>query len=193
LALYVGTREGSSAVSSVPGRALSGFDPGASDAGGRVRAARGLRVGDWRAQQVRRPASRQPRCARAVAAVARISERATKVRRLWHLTNCAWPDFVIMTCYNSRRTSGMKLTSAIAIALAMGGAPLFAQPIRGGGFEVSALSARPGMVSGGDVLIRIVPPRSGVNNIIVTVNGRTANAEAKRTTDGTALLVRLKD
>jgi hypothetical protein len=87
----------------------------------------------------------------------------------------------------------MKLTSAIAIALVMGGAPLFAQPVRGGGFEVSALSTRPGIVSGGDVLIRIVPPGSSAKNIIVTVNGRTANAEAKRTTDGTALLVRLKD
>jgi hypothetical protein len=57
----------------------------------------------------------------------------------------------------------MKITTAIAIALAMGGAPLFAKPARGGGFEVSTLSANPDMVSGGDVLIRIVPLGSGGN------------------------------
>ena len=74
----------------------------------------------------------------------------------------------------------MKLTTAIAIALAMGGAPLFAQPAKGGGFEVSTLSTRSDMVSGGDVLIRIVPPGSGVNNILITVNGRAANAESNQ-------------
>ena len=87
----------------------------------------------------------------------------------------------------------MKCTAAIAIAITMGVVPLFAQPARGGGFEVSTLSTRPDMVSGGDVLIRIVPPGSTVNNILVTVNGRAANPESKPTTDGTALLARLKD
>jgi Tannase-like family of unknown function (DUF6351) len=83
--------------------------------------------------------------------------------------------------------------NAIAIALAMSGAPLFAQTVRSGGFEVSTLSTRPDMVSGGDVLIRIVPPRSGVNDIALTVNGRAANAESQPATGAAALLVRLKD
>jgi hypothetical protein len=86
----------------------------------------------------------------------------------------------------------MKLTAAMAIALAMVGAPLCAQPVRSDGFEVSTVSNRPDMVSGGDVLIRISPVGSRVNNIIVTVNGRAANIESKPTTDGAALLVRLK-
>lgn len=88
----------------------------------------------------------------------------------------------------------MKSTTAIAIAiaLAMSEAPLFAQSVRGGGFEVSVLSTRPDVVSGGDVLIRIVPPGSRVNKIVVTVNGRAANAQSKPT-DGPALLVRLRD
>src|SRR5215467_6724944 len=88
----------------------------------------------------------------------------------------------------------MKLSTAVAIALTIGGAPLFAQSTTDGGFQLSTLSARSNMVSGGDVLIRIVPPGSDVNNIIITVNGRAANAKSKPTTDGnTALLALLKD
>src|SRR5262245_52482499 len=91
------------------------------------------------------------------------------------------------------RISAMKLTAVIAIALAMGRAPLFAQPVSGGGFEVRTLSTRPDLVSGGDVLIRILPPGSRLNDIVVTVNGRAANADSKPTMDGTAVLARLKD
>src|SRR5215469_5724360 len=87
----------------------------------------------------------------------------------------------------------MNLMTAIAMALTMGGAPLFAQTVKGNGFEVSTLSTRPDMVTGGDVLLRIVPPGSGVNDIVITVNRRTANAESKRTSNGSALLARLKD
>lgn len=68
-----------------------------------------------------------------------------------------------------------------------------AQPARGGGFEVSTISSRSDMVSGGDVLIRIVPPRPAVDHVAITVNGRPANSESKPTSDRSALLARLKD
>ena len=59
----------------------------------------------------------------------------------------------------------MKFTATIAIAITMSTAPVPAQTITGGGFEVSTLSTRPDMVSGGDVLIRIVAPVPAATNI----------------------------
>ena len=89
----------------------------------------------------------------------------------------------------------MKLRAAIAvgIVLAAGPAAAFGQSVKSGGFEVTTLSTRSDMVSGGDVLIRIVPPASKANNVVITVNGSAASAESKPTTEGDALLALVKD
>jgi uncharacterized tannase-like protein DUF6351 len=89
----------------------------------------------------------------------------------------------------------MKLRAAIAvgIVLAAGPATVFGQSVKSGGFEVTTLSTRSDMVTGGDVLIRIVPPASTTNDVVViTVNGSAASAESKPTTEGDALLAHLK-
>ena len=46
----------------------------------------------------------------------------------------------------------------LTVAIALVATPALAQPARGGGFAVRTLSARPDMVSGGDVLIEITAP-----------------------------------
>jgi Tannase-like family of unknown function (DUF6351) len=88
----------------------------------------------------------------------------------------------------------MKLTAAIAIAITMGAVPVGAQPPKGGDFEVTTLSARADMVSGGDVLIRIVVPASArTNEVVITVNGHAANAVSKPITPARTLIARIKD
>jgi hypothetical protein len=52
----------------------------------------------------------------------------------------------------------MKLMAAIAIAITIGAVVVYGQSAKGDSFEVTTLSARPEMVSGGDVLIRIAVP-----------------------------------
>jgi hypothetical protein len=86
----------------------------------------------------------------------------------------------------------MRLATVLAMTIALGAAPAFAQVARGGGFDVRTLSARADMVSGGDVLIQIAVPPSAGTNVAITVNGHEPNAELKAT-GATTLIARLKD
>jgi hypothetical protein len=78
------------------------------------------------------------------------------------------------------------------MAVMLTAAPGFAQAAHGGGFEVRTLSARPEMVSGGDVLIQITAPLSAGTNVAVTVNGRDPKADFRPTAAASTLIVRLK-
>ena len=86
----------------------------------------------------------------------------------------------------------MRSAPPLAIAILLATTQTFAQPIRGGGFEVRVVSARAEMVSGGDVLIEIAAPPSAATRVAISVNGHEPHAEI-RPTPTTRLVVRLKD
>lgn len=87
----------------------------------------------------------------------------------------------------------MRITAVIAIVVSVGTALVLAQTTKRGGFEISTVSARADMVSGGDVLIRIVAPASTASDIDVMVNGHAAKVDLKTTTPPTTLILRIKD
>jgi hypothetical protein len=87
----------------------------------------------------------------------------------------------------------MRFAPVVVMAIQLTAPPVFAQAVRGDGFEVRTLSARADLVSGGDVLIQIAAPPPAAANVAITVNGHPPNAEFKATTPATTLIVRLKD
>ena len=80
-----------------------------------------------------------------------------------------------------RNMCGVRLGTALSIAIALHATQTFAQVAKGGGFEVRTVSARPDLVSGGDVLIEIVTPPSAVSGMAITVNGRETTGEFRPT------------
>jgi len=88
--------------------------------------------------------------------------------------------------------SRMRITTTLAIAIAMGAASLFAQPIKNGGFEIRTLSTRAEMVSGGDVLIEIAAP-SPSTQIAIAFGGRDAGAEIKPSPVASRFIARVRN
>jgi hypothetical protein len=81
----------------------------------------------------------------------------------------------------------------LTVAIALVATPALAQPARGGGFAVRTLSARPDMVSGGDVLIEITAPSSTGAEVTIAVNGHAAKAELEPGPAANTLIARLQD
>ena len=83
--------------------------------------------------------------------------------------------------------------SVIAVGIGLLAAPVSAQVVTGGGFEVRTLSTRADMVSGGDVLIQIkITPPSAASRVVLTVNGQEPHGNVRQGTDG-ALVARLTE
>jgi hypothetical protein len=83
----------------------------------------------------------------------------------------------------------MRIRNALVLTIALATVPAFAQTTVGR-FEVRALSARPEMVTGGDVLIEIARP-SSTSEIAIAVNGRDASVELGPTTSASPLIARV--
>ena len=83
----------------------------------------------------------------------------------------------------------MRIRGTLVLAIVLAAVAAFAQT-SGGRFEVRALSTRPEMVTGGDVLIEIARP-STTSDIAIAVNGRDASVELGPTTSASPLIARV--
>lgn len=78
-----------------------------------------------------------------------------------------------------RRQVGLVVLAGLLL-LFVTSAPAVARESRGNAFAISALSAKPDMVSGGNVLVRVKVPRGLMNKMVIELNGEDVTSAFRR-------------